>query len=116
MKMTPLRKQAFAWLAVLTAIAVSALAGNFIYLSEKIPTDPAYIETRTTQVALSRGFDIDGAKKAGYLEQEIASYLVKANLAEFNRQWYRVLIFVCSIYFVLALGIFATILRKEAKP
>ncbi|MDP1652383.1 MAG: hypothetical protein Q8L56_06645 [Rhodocyclaceae bacterium] len=116
MKMTPLRKQAFAWLAALTAITVSALAGSFIYLREEIPTDPAYIETRTTHVAVSQGFDIEGAKKENYSEQEIASYLVKANQAKFDRQWFRVLTIIGSLYCVLALGIFAVVLRKEAKP
>jgi hypothetical protein len=113
-KMTTLRKQAISWLVALTAITVSALAGTFIYLRDKIPTDPAFIETRTTQIASGRSFDIEGARKH-YSEEEIVAFLVKANQADFDRQWFRVLITVGSLYSVLSLGILAVVLRKEAQ-
>ena len=112
--MTTLRKQAISWFVALTAIAVAALAGAFIYLRDEIPTDPAFIETKTTQIASYRSFDIEGARKH-YSEEEIVAFLVKANHADFDQQWFRVLTIIGSLYSVLSLGILAVVFRKEAQ-
>lgn len=112
--MTSLRKRALAWLLVLTALAASSLGASFIYLRDEIQTDPVFIETRISKVAASRGFDLDGARKEKYSEEEIVAFLVKANRAAFDHQWYRILAIVGSLYFVLALGVVAVMLRKEA--
>lgn len=114
MKMTILRKQAISWFVALTAIVVSALAGTFIYLRDEIPTEPAFIETKVTQIAAARSFDIGGARKL-YSEEEVVDFLVKANQADFDRQWFRVLTIVGALYSVLSLGILAIVLRKEAQ-
>ena len=112
--MTTLRKQAISWFVALTAIAVSALAGAFIYLRDEIPTDPAFIETNTAQIASYLSFDIEGARKH-YSEEEIVAFMVKANQADFDQQWFRVLTIIGSLYFVLSLGILAVVFRKEAQ-
>ena len=112
---TSLRKHTAAWLLVLTALAASSVGGSFIYLRDEIQTDPAFIETQITKVAASRGLDLAGARKEKYSEQEIVAFLVKANRAEFDHQWYRILAIVGSLYFVLVLGVLAAMLRREAK-
>ena len=113
LKMTPLRKRAFAWCLALTAVAIAALAATLIYLRGEIPTDPAYVEAKITQIANNRSFDVDGARKY-YREEEIVAYQVKTNQAEFDREWLRVVAIVGALYFVLSLGIWATVFRREA--
>lgn len=114
MRMTALRKHAISWFLALTAAVVSALAGTFIYLRDEIPTDPAFIETKTTQIASHRSFDIDGARKH-YSEKEVVEFLVKANQADFDQQWSRVLVIIGSLYSVLSLGILVVVFRQEAQ-
>ena len=99
--MTSLRKHFAALILVLTALAVSSVGGGFIYLRDEIPTDPAFIQTSLSKVAVSRSFDVDGARMANYSEEEIVAYIVKANRAEFDQQWYRILAIVGSLYFRL---------------
>jgi methionine-rich copper-binding protein CopC len=101
--MTSLRKHAVAWFLALTTVALSTLAGAFLYLTQEIPVDSALIETRTAQVALKRGFDIDGARKH-YTEEEITVFLVKANQADFQQQWSRLLISVNSATCLFAIS------------
>lgn len=109
--MTSLRKKAAAWFLGLTALAISAIGGSFVILRDELPTDPAFVETH---LEASRNFDVSGARKANYSDQEIAAFVVKANQAEFDRQWYRLLSIISILYLVLALGIGATTLRTEA--
>lgn len=109
--MTSLRKQALAWLLGLTALAVSAIGTSFVVLHDELPTDPAFVETH---LEASRNFDVFGARKANYSDQEIAAFVVKANQSEFDRQWYRALSIVGVLYLILVLGIGASTLRKEA--
>lgn len=112
--MTIIRKKAISSFFALTTIAISTLSGSFIYLNEKIPTDPAYIETNTETIASNCSFDIEGARKY-YSEEDIFSFLTKANQAEFNRHWYRMVTIVLSCYSILTLGIIAVVFRKESK-
>jgi hypothetical protein len=97
-----------------TALALSALAATFIYLQEKFPTDPAYIDTRISHAADQRGFRLEEARKSGYNDEEIAAYLVKANRAEFDRQWWRILIAVLAVYGIAVFGIAAITLQRES--
>lgn len=113
--MTPLRKKVVAWLLVLTALATSSVGGSFIYLRNEIQSAPAFIETHTTKVAVSRGFDLEGARKEGYSEEQITAYLAKASQAEFDQEWYRILAIVGSLYFASVLGVLAVMFRREAK-
>ena len=113
--MTPLRKHVVAWLLVLTALATSSVGGSFIYLHNEIQSDPAYIEVHISKVAASRGFDLDGARKDNHSEEEIVAFLVKANQADFDQQWYRILAIVGSLYFISVLGVLAAMLWREAK-
>ena len=111
--MTPLRKQAVSWLFVLSALTISAIGGSFVFLHNEAPTDPAFIETH---LEASRNFDVAGAKKADYSDKEITEFIVKANQAEFNQKWHRLLSIVGSLYIISAFGIVAITLRKEANP
>ena len=111
--MTPLRKQAVSWFFVLSALTISAIGGSFVYLHNEAPTDPAFIETH---LDASRNFDVVGAKKADYSDKEITEFIVKANQAEFNQKWHRLLSIVGSLYLISASGIVAITLRKEASP
>lgn len=113
--MTLLRKHAVAWLLVLTALAGSSAGGSFIYLRDEIQTDPAYIETHLSKVADSLRVDLDAARKAGYSDVDIAAGIVKANRAEFDQQWYRILAIVGALYFVSVLGVLAVMFRREAE-
>lgn len=112
--MTLLRKHTAAWLLVLTALAGSSVGGGFIYLREEIQTDPAYIETHLSEVANSMRVDLDAARKDGYSDDDIAAGIVKSNRAEFNQQWYRILLVVGVLYFVSVVGILAVMFRREA--
>lgn len=109
--MTSLRKQAVAWLLGLTALAISAIGASFVVLYDALPMDQAFVETNLETI---RNFDVSGARKAKYSDQEIVAFVVKANQAEFYRQWYRLLSIVGGLYLILALGICASILRREA--
>lgn len=111
-KMTKLRQLAVSWFVAITAIAVASLAACFIYLREEIPTDPAFIATKTDQVAAHRSFNIKGARES-YSEEEVVAFLTKANQADFDRKWLRVVSIIGALYSVLSLGILATTLRKE---
>jgi hypothetical protein len=112
--MSSLRKKAAAWMLTVTALTLSALAATFIYLHEQFPTDPAYIDTRISDVADQRGFRIEEARKEGYKDEEIAAYLVKANRAEFDRQWWRLLVAVLAVYGIAVFGIVAITLQRES--
>lgn len=109
--MSSLRKQALAWLLGLTALAVSAIGSGSIVLHEKLPTDAKFVETHLES---ARKFDVPGARKANYSDQEIADFVVKINQAEFDRQWHRLISIVGALYLILALGICAVTLNKEA--
>ena len=109
--MTPLRKQAAAWLFGFTALAISTIGGSFVVLSNEISTEPQFIETHLKE---SRHFDVEGARKENYSDQEIAAFIAKANQSEFDRQWFRLLSIVGTLYIASALGIVAITLRKEA--
>ena len=109
--MTPLRKHTVDWILCLTVLAVSTIGGSFVFLSDEIPTDPAFIETH---LETSQHFDVTGARKH-YSDQEIAAFVVKANQSEFNRQWFRLLSIVGTFYLVSALGVVAIMLRRESK-
>ena len=112
--MSVLRKNALAWVLSVTALAVSSLAASFVYLHDQFPTDPAYVDTRIAVVAGERGYRLEDARKSGYSNEEIAAYLVKANRAEFDRQWWRILIVVLAVYVVVVFGIVATTLQRES--
>jgi len=113
--MTPLRKHIVAWLLVLTALATSTVGGSFIYLRNEFQADPAFIEVHISKVAASRGFNLDAARKDNRTEEEIAAFLVKANQADFDHQWYRILTVIGSLYLVAVLGVLAVMLWREAK-
>lgn len=109
--MTQLRKKTVALLFGITALAISALGGSFVFLHDEIQTAPTFIETHLEE---SKHFDVEGARKANYSDQEIVTFIVKKNQAEFDRQWYRLLSIVGALYIVLALGIIAITFRKES--
>lgn len=113
--MTPLRKHVVAWLLILTALAISSVGGSFIYLRNEIQSDPAFVEVHISKVAASRGFNLNAARADNRSEEEIVAFLVKANQADFDQQWYRILAIVGSLYFVSVLGVLAVMLRREAK-
>jgi len=113
-RMSVLRKKALAWVLSVTALAVSSLAASFVYLHDHFPTDPTYVDTSISVVAGERGFRLEDARKSGYSDEEIAAYLVKANRAEFDRLWWRILIVVLAVYVVVVFGIVATTLQRES--
>jgi len=112
--MTPARKNAVAWLLAVTALAVLALTAVHIHLGNQFPVDPALVETQFESVA-GKQLRLEDARRAGYSDQEMASFLVRRNRAEFDRQWNLALLLVSAVYVVLVLGIGASILLREAK-
>ena len=113
--MSPIRKKAFASVLVATALAIAALTASFIYLREQNVTDEAFVESKIQAVAADRNFKLEEARKEGYSDSEIASFLVKSNRAEFDRLWWRIFLTVSAIYAVLILGVFASTLVLESK-
>lgn len=109
--MTTLRKQTAAWLFGLTALAIAAIAVSFLVLSDESPTDPAFIEAHLSE---SRNFDVAGARKENYSDQEIAAFIAKRNRSRFDRKWVRLLSIVGALYIVAVLGIIAITLQREA--
>lgn len=113
--MSPIRKIAFAWVVIATALAIATLAASFIYLREQHITDQAFVESRIQVVATERGFKLEEARKAGYSDSEIAGFIIKADRAEFDRLWWRIFLIVSAIYVVFVLGVFAFTLLRESK-
>jgi len=109
--MTTLRKQTAAWLFGLTALAIAAIAVSFLVLSDESPTDPAFIEAHLSE---SRNFDVAGARKENYSDQEIAAFIAKRNRSRFDQKWVRLLSIVGALYIVAVLGIIAITLQREA--
>ena len=113
--MSSIRKKAFAWVLIATALAFAALAASFIYLREQHITDQAFVKSRIQAVATERGFRLEEARRAGYSDSEIATFIVEANRAKFDRLWWRIFLTVSAIYVVVILGVFSYTLLRESR-
>lgn len=113
--MSPIRKISFAWVVIATALAIALLAASFVYLREQHVTDQSFVESRIQAVAIERGFKLEEARKEGYSDSQIASHFIKADRAEFDRLWWRIVLVVSAIYVVFVLGVFAFTLLRESQ-
>jgi hypothetical protein len=113
--MTSKLKQTVASLLVVTAMAVLCLAGSYIYLNYRLPTDTSYIDTHLEQVTTNQGYHLAEARKAGVPDEEIRVHLVKKNKAEFDTKWLRILLIVGSLYIATSLSVIALSLTRQAR-
>lgn len=96
-----------------TALAVALVAGGYLYLRGQFVTDPAFAETHISEVSHQRGFDLAGARKSGYSDPEVATFIVKRDEAEFLESWKTLLIAVGSVYCVVVLGFLASAISRS---
>jgi hypothetical protein len=101
---------------VATALALASVAAGYLYLRGLYVTDTALAEARIPEVTSQRGFDLEGARKSGYTDLEIATFLVKRNEAEFADRWRTLLVAVGAIYGVIVLGILASAMVVRNDP
>lgn len=111
--MTSDLRKCMAAILTATAMAVAVVAGGYLYLRSQFVTDPAFAETHISEVSQQRGFDLVGARKSGYSDPEVATFLVKRDEAEFLEKWKTLLIAVGSVYCVSVLGFLASAITRR---